>query len=174
MTLAPPSPKPCPLWQRLIIGRKPKRTLLRAAVLAALCWLVIKFAFLPARVSGLSMAPTYSGVGINVINRLAYRWHPPRRGDVVAVRLLAGERVMLLKRVIGLPGETLAIERGVVLIDDKPIEEPYVKHRAPWQLRPRKLGPDTYFLIGDNRGMPQEMHDFGATQGRNIVGKVCW
>ena len=53
------------------------------------------------------MLPTYRDHGVNFVNRLAYVFHEPRRGDVVAIRTLAGEHVMYMKRIVGLPGETV-------------------------------------------------------------------
>ena len=156
-----------------MFGRRPQRTLLRAALLALIAFLVFKFVLIPVRISGESMQPTYRDGRVNCINRLAYCWSRPRRGDVVAVRF-SGPHIMLFKRVVGLPGETVAIERGVVLINGQPLDEPYVKERAPWQLTPRQLAPDEYMVIGDNRGMPQQRHEFGAAKAERILGKVLW
>ncbi len=169
----PPTPADRPLWQRLVVGRHPRRTLLRAAFLAGSAFLVCKFILLPVRISGDSMTPTYRDGGVNFINQLAYRWNRPRRGDVVAIRM-SGKHLMLFKRIVALPGETVAIEQGVVLIDGRPLPEPYVKERAAWQLSPRRLEPDEYLVIGDNRGMPQQAHLFGAAKLERIVGKVLW
>lgn len=166
-------PRTTSLAQRLIIGRNPKRTVLRAAVLALAAFLIFKFILLPVRISGDSMDPTYRNGGINFINRLSYRFRSPARGDVVGVRY-SGESIMLLKRVVGMPGETLAIEDGVVLINGRPLEEPYVANRASWRVSARRLEADEYFLIGDNRDMPQKDHYFGSAPARRIVGKVLW
>jgi signal peptidase I len=161
------------LLQRLVIGRNPKRTLLRAALLALTAFVTFKYVLLPVRISGDSMVPAYRDQGVNFINRLAYRWRPPRRGDVVGVQL-AGPHVMLFKRIVGLPGETVSIVQGVVHIDGQALAEPYVKERAAWQVPPRRLAPDEYLIIGDNRGMAQEAHVFGATKAERLVGKVLW
>ncbi|MCX6904438.1 MAG: signal peptidase I [Verrucomicrobia bacterium] len=165
--------KTVPLWQRLLVGRNPKRTMVRVAILAVSSFIVFKFVLLPARICGESMEPTYRDGRVNFINQLAYRWKKPRRGDVVGV-MMAGKHMMLLKRIIALPGETVAIEQGTVLINGQPLDEPYVKERAPWQLSPRPLGSNEYLLIGDNRGMPQETHDFGVANANRFVGKILW
>ncbi|MCX7723533.1 MAG: signal peptidase I [Verrucomicrobiae bacterium] len=177
--------------KRVVFGRRPKRTLIRAAVLAVIMLATAKFVFLPVRIVGVSMEPTYRSGSINLINRLAYVFGAPRRGDVVAVRyshagpersggmavlrrVFAGSSVLLLKRIIALPGETVAITNGTVYINGEPLAEPYVKARARWQLRPVTLGPDEYFLIGDNRGMDQREHEFGRAEAWRIVGKTLW
>lgn len=179
MRSSSPAAAPVPLWKRLVFGRNPRRTLVRAACLAAVCLIVFKFILLPVRINGVSMEPTYRRDGINAINRLAYVFGKPQRGDVVAVRYsrphgLSSPHVMLLKRIIGLPGETVAIANGVVFINGRPLDEPYVKYREAWQLNPVKLAGDEYFLIGDNRGMDQRYHEFGETGAERIVGKVLW
>ena len=80
-----------PGWLRTaLIGRRPKRTLVRAAVLLVVSLAVFKYWLLPIRIEGSSMLPTYKEHGVNFVNRLAYWRHEPRRGDVVAIRLLAG------------------------------------------------------------------------------------
>jgi signal peptidase I len=162
-----------PLWKRLVFGRRPGRTVLRASLLALVAFIVFKFVLIPVRLAGESMQPAYRNGSVNCINRLAYRWSRPRRGDVVAVRF-SGPHLMLFKRIVGLPGETVAIEQGLVLIDGRPLDEPYVKERAPWQLSPRRLEADEYLVMGDNRGMPQQWHTFGAARADRILGKVLW
>src|SRR5690349_225164 len=113
-----------PSWVRtVVIGRNPKRTLVRIVVMVATCFIVAKFVLLPIRVEGVSMLPTYKTRGVNFINRLAFTFHEPRRGDVVAVRL-AGEHVMFLKRIVGLPGESVAFHGGQLVINGQAIEEP--------------------------------------------------
>lgn len=177
------------LWRRLVFGRKPKRTLIRAAVLGVTAFVVFSYFVLPARISGPSMEPTCRNGSIKFINRLAYWRHPPQRFDIVAVRigswdswralrdLITGHgnsRAALLKRVIALPGERVAIVRGRVLVNGEVLDEPYVKHRWPWEEPERKLGADEYLVIGDNRGMPQELHEHGVTTADRIAGKMLW
>lgn len=173
MQPAQPTSAPQPIWQRLVFGRNPRRTLIRAAVLAGVCFVVFKFLLLPIRIHGISMEPAYRDGGINLVNRLSYLWRKPKRGDVVAVKT-SGLHIMYLKRVIALPGESVAIEKGVVVIDGKPLAEPYVKRREPWELAPVKLEPDHYLVIGDNRGMDQRLHWFDAIPLNKIAGKVFW
>src|SRR4051794_27626167 len=112
-----------PSWVRIaVIGRNPKRTLVRIVVMIVTCFVMVKFVFLPIKVEGVSMLPTYKERGVNFINRLAYRFHDPKRGDVVAVRL-AGEHVMFLKRIVGLPGETVAFRDGQLVINGQIVPE---------------------------------------------------
>jgi len=156
----------------LVLGRNPKATLIRAAMLIATAWVVFGVLLLPVRMEGISMMPTYSG-GINFANRFAYRLSPPERGDPVVVRM-AGAGAVYVKRVVGLPGERIAIEAGVVLIDGEPLLEPHVLYKTMWSMDEVTVGPDEYFLIGDNRGMPMKYHDFGKASRERIIGKMIF
>jgi signal peptidase I len=163
--------KPKPDWLQIIaVGRNPQNTLIRIVVLVAACFVLFHF-FLPVRVDGISMLPTYKNGSVNFSNRLAYLWHEPKRGDVVTVRF-AGYHLMLMKRIIGLPGESVAFSDGTVLINGQPLGEPYEKTPGHWTLPPKKLGPDEYFIVGDNRTMPWQNHTFGVVERFRIVGKV--
>ena len=162
-----------PGWlQRVLIGRSPKRTLVRIVVLVAVSVVVFKFVLLPVRVQGGSMLPTYKDHGIHVVYRLAYLFHEPRRGDVVSIRLLAGEHVMYMKRIIGLPGESVAFHKGRLYINGQPLEEPYVMLRGNWEHGPEQVGPDQFYVVGDNRDMPWADHEKGRAARDRIVGKV--
>ncbi len=155
------------------MGRNPKRTLVRALILMVASGVIFGFVLLPIRIRGDSMLPAYHDGGINFVNRLAYSFGQPKRGDVVAIKT-SGIHIMYLKRIIGLPGETFAILKGVVLINGQPLDEPYVKNRKGWELSPQKLLAGHYLVIGDNRGMDQQLHEFGVIRAAKIVGKVLW
>jgi signal peptidase I len=162
-----------PSWlQTVLIGRKPKRTLVRMVVLVAVLLIVFNYVLLPVRVDGGSMLPTYRENGVNVVNRLAYLFHEPRRGDVVAVRLLAGAHVMYLKRIVGLPGETVAFHRGRLYINGKPVAEPYLRLPCGWEHDPVQVGLGQYYVVGDNRDMPWADHTQGRAARECIVGEV--
>ena len=79
---------------------------------------------------------------------------------------------MLLKRIIGLPGETVAFENGHVLINGEMLNEPYEKTPCDWNCPPVRVGPDEYFVVGDNRTMPWADHTFGRARRSQIVGKA--
>ena len=162
-----------PGWvQRVLIGRNPKRTLVRILVMVVASVLLYNFVVLPVRVDGGSMLPTYRQNGVNLVNRLAYLFHEPRRGDVVAVRLHAGEHRMYMKRIVGLPGETVAFHGGHLFINGKLLDEPYVKLPCNWDHEPVQVGPDQYYVVGDNRDNPWEGHEHGRAPRQFIVGKV--
>ncbi len=169
--------------KRAIVGRDIRVTLARMVVLAVLCVIVFKFTLLPVRVTGISMMPTYSDGGFNLINRLAFAGRAPQRGDVVGLvgpRLNANHSffrtpgIMYLKRVVGLPGETVAFQHGRLLINGAALPEPYMKTRCNWSAPPVALGPNQYYVVGDNRSMPQQDHEHGRVERDQIVGKALF
>ncbi len=161
-----------PHWLRvLIIGRNPRRTLWRIVALVVATVITVKYIVTPVRVTGISMEPTYLNGSVNFIYRLAYLRHPPRRGDVVAIRF-SGPHVMLLKRVVGLPGETVSFADGRVCINGTPLPEPYLRYHLDWEFSAGTLGTNEYYVVGDNRSMPPHYHDQGRAQLDHIVGRA--
>ena len=147
--------------------------LMRLAGIATAAYVICKFLMLPVVIDGESMLPTYSSRGFNFCNRLAYRWTKPKRGDIVILRY-GGTRYMLLKRVIAFSGETVAFEKGVCVVDGKPLDEPYVRLGCDWTLPPRKIAPGHIYVMGDNRSVPAEAHVGGETAAARIVGRPLW
>ena len=145
---------------------------MRLVVLVTVSFVVFKFVLVPVHVDGGSMLPTYKANGGNFVNRLSYLFHEPRRGDVVAIGLQAGEHVMYMKRIVGLPGETVAFHKGRLFINGKPLAEPYVKLPCDWEHEPEQVGPDQYYVVGDNREMSWEDHTHGRAARGRIMGKV--
>jgi signal peptidase I len=168
-------------WLRIAaIGRNPKFTAVRIAVLVLAFIIISKFIFLPIRVDGISMFPTYKDRSVNFINRLAFVGHQPHRGDVVGIRLTGTNvfyrtpGVMYMKRIIGLPGETVSFFGGSAFINGVKLDEPYLRLPCKWSTPPIVVGPDQYFVVGDNRTMPPEYHYHGRISKAQVVGKVLF
>lgn len=161
------------LTRRVVFGSHPRRTAVRVLVLASLSFVIFKWILIPIRAEGISMEPTYQSGSLNLVNRLAYRYRKPERGDIIAIKL-AGPHVVYVKRIIGLPGEHFAITRGQVYIDGTPLNEPYVKNRRGWDVPEVRLTSREYFVIGDNRGMRAADHDFGRVDVSRILGRVIF
>jgi len=157
--------------RQLLIGRSLGRSLIRGLSMALALLLGSWFILVPVRAHGPSMTPTYSDRQLLLVNRLAYRFGEVRRGDVVAITL-NGAQAVLVKRIIGLPGERIRIDSGQVMIDDKPLSEPYCVYRLPWNILETQLGPDEVFVIGDNRAMLEKHHDFGRADRSRILGRL--
>lgn len=161
------------LTRRLVFGRNPRRTAVRVLVLASLSFVVFRWVLIPIRAEGISMLPTYESGSLNFVNRLAYLFDKPSRGDIVAIKL-AGPHVLYVKRIIALPGERISISAGQVYLNGMPLNEPYVRNRNPWEISEVTLGPREYFVIGDNRGMRAKDHDFGRIDVSRIVGRIVF
>ena len=100
----------------------------------------------------------------------------PQRGDVVGLRMItnanAGRHEMLLKRVVGLPGESVSFTGGHVCVDGAVQDEAYLKSFSDWEVPPVTLGPDEYYLVGDNRSMRPDEHAHGIAKRAQIIGRV--
>lgn len=161
-----------PSGLRWVAGRDPGRTLRRATVLAACALLTFGGIFRPVVIRGRSMEPTLS----NGSWHLATRWwadcqRQPKRQDILVIRR-AGGRFFYVKRVLALPHETIAFRGGTFWIDDRPLQESYLKTRSDWEMPPFKLGADQYFVAGDNRVMPMADHTAGVVERKNFAGRI--
>jgi signal peptidase I len=143
------------------------------AILVATAYVIFGYILMPVRGAGVSMTPTIESGDLIFVNRLSYRFREPRRGDIVAVRM-AGQSVVYVKRLLGLPGERLKIDAGVVSIDGEWLNEPYAHKRDDWWLPEATLGEDAYFVVGDNRTMPMHLHDMGTVPRARLIGPVAF
>lgn len=135
-----------------------------------------------ARIKGSSMLPTLKSGDWTFVWRLPYLWGRPKRFDVVICHF-PGRRVKRLpflpqsfvKRVVGLPGETLEVIEGVLHVDGQPVAEPFLDpaHTRFFRSRPPiTLGPDEYYVLGDNRDSSNDSRRVGPLRRRAIVGRV--
>lgn len=92
---------------------------------------------------------------------------------MVAVRF-AGNRVMLLKRIVALEGEQVEFRNGRLFVNGQLIDEPYVVYPCDWNLQPRHVEKDSVYVVGDNRNMPMERHYFGQAAIRRVIGVPLW
>ena len=150
------------------------RRVIQIALVAIVAWWFFSHVLVPIRISGQSMEPTYDNGGLNFINRTAYWRKNPSRGEVVGVSF-TGQRLMLLKRIVGLPGESVSIVNGQVGINGQALNEPYVQtKKQSWQVPAVQLSNHEYFVIGDNRDTAQADHVFGTVGAERVVGKILW
>lgn len=155
----------------IFVGSNWRHTLARTVILGAFVYGVCSTVFLPIRIQGDSMLPLYKTGDYGFMNTLAYRWVNPQRFDIVGIRM-AGKNVMYLKRIIGLPGETVAIHDGMVHVDEEVLRESYLEQRGHWDLKNQSLSGDEYFVVGDNREVPIHLHTFGKVKRHRIVGRM--
>lgn len=137
-----------------------------------------------------SMIPTLMIGDRLIVEKLSYYLGPPHRGDIVVfyppdpyakpldgtgrfLRWLGFTRdAAYIKRVIGLPGETVAVHNGKVLINGKPLNEPYIQTPPVDETLPVKIPPDNYFMMGDNRNNSRDSRFWGTMPRENVIGRT--
>ncbi len=146
--------------------------IIRLTLIAVVAVVFFGYICVPAFVVGESMEPTYGSRGFNFCWRPAYWFGGPERGDVAVIRY-AGKK-LYLKRIIGLPGDRIAFEDGKLMLNGTPLEEPCVRKPCDWELAERTVPEDRVYVVGDNRSMPIELHEFGAVRLDRLYGKPLW
>lgn len=153
-------------WQLLLYET------LETIVLAAVIWLVVNFATARFVVDGSSMEPNFHTGQLLIVNRLAYRFGSLQRGDVIVFQYPGNTADDYIKRVIGLPGENVAIKGGKVYVNGQVLDEPYLPPDATilydqeWV-----IPPDSYFVLGDNRAHSSDSRSWGMLGKEFIIGK---
>ncbi len=138
-----------------------------------------EFVFQPFFVRGQSMEPNFHDFDYLIVNEISYRFHGPQRGDVIVFRNPNNLNQRFIKRVIGLPNETVIIKNGQVIIQKNDhsfiLEEPYLPKgtKTPGSLEVH-LKDDEYFVLGDNRASSLDSRFFGPVSGNLIIGKAAF
>lgn len=135
--------------------------------------LIRTFVITPVRVNGSSMYSTLKDGEIMILNKLDYKLHDIERFDIVVVKT---DEKKIIKRVIGLPGETLKYEDNTLYINDKKIDEPYLKDATEdfniTSLGYDKIPDDCYFVLGDNRDNSSDSRIIGPVKKSQITGSA--
>jgi signal peptidase I len=135
------------------------------------------FVVSPFVVDGESMHPTFENLDYLIVDELVYDFHAPQRGDVIVFRYPGDPSIFYIKRIIGLPGETVAINQGVVTITTAAgqtftLSEPYVVDQDVTYTKTVTLGTGQYFVMGDNRPNSSDSRVWGPLPRQNIIGRV--
>ena len=176
------------------------REIIEAVTLAAVVFLLLQTTVRNFKVDGSSMDPTLANGQYLLVNRLVYLnldmvrlskiipfWsveeetsryaiHPPRRGEIIVFEFpdknLDNSRKDFVKRVVGLPGETIQIHHGEVFVDGQLLDEPYLNEKGKSNSREITLGEGEYYVLGDNRNYSNDSRAWGAVPKENVKGKV--
>ena len=170
-----------------VLGPQPKRK--PSTMRGAVEWIVIligalivafvikTFLFQAFYIPSVSMDPTLKVKDRVIVNKLSYDFHDVHRGDIIVFKSPPGEESStvkdLIKRVIGLPGETVEARDGHILIDGTQLTEPYLHNGiTTGQIEPHKVPPGHLWVMGDNRPNSKDSRYFGAIDEDLIVGRA--
>jgi signal peptidase I len=141
------------------------------AILIAL--LINVFIGQATRVEGQSMEPNLHSDQRLVVEKVSYRFHGPQRFDIVVLKLPSQGDELLIKRVVGLPGETVEIRDGLIYINGEPLDEPFANGDTRPGRKERVIVPPLHvFVLGDNRNHSNDSRSFGPVPIENIVGRA--
>ena len=159
------------LWRGL---KENGTTVLIALILA---FLIRVFIAEPRYIPSESMFPTLTTGDRLVVEKVAYRFHPPHRGDIIVfepptkLRLLGYEKSQaFIKRAIATAGETVAIKDGVVYVNNRPLNENYIAAPPEYDLLPVTVPQGKLFVMGDNRNNSNDSHIWGFLPAENVIG----
>ncbi|MCH7580741.1 MAG: signal peptidase I [Chloroflexi bacterium] len=176
------------------------REIAETIILALLIFLMVRAVVQNFQVEGSSMNPTFESEWYVLVNKslyweinldtvskfipfvdpgddpTRYIFRGPKRGDVIVFRSPtvpedAPERDFI-KRIIGLPGETIEVHDCTVFIDGLPLDEPYIKEKPRYTFGPETIPPDHYFVLGDNRNNSSDSHSWGPLPKENLIGQA--
>ena len=160
------------------------REIIETVLLALVVYLALQVSVQPYRVEGSSMVPTLAEGEYLLVNKMVY-WqvpllggddgylvHPPQTGEVVIFRFPDEPTRNFVKRVIGVPGDTVEITEGTVYVNGKALDEPYVRLFDRGTMDPFEVPPDSYFVLGDNRGASDDSRSWGVVPAENVIGRA--
>ncbi len=132
-------------------------------------FLVVMFVVTFQQVMGPSMEPTFYEGDVLLLDKLSYRFFKPSRNDIVVIE---EDSKNMIKRIIGLPGETISYKDNILYIDGESYKETTISVETS-DFGPVTLGSDEYFVMGDNRINSMDSRDFGPVEKKHIVGRVA-
>jgi signal peptidase I len=135
-----------------------------------------------------SMVPTLEVNDRLIVEKISYLFNPPQRGDIIVFMPpeAAGQACLgltspggqikdaFIKRVVGLPGEEVAVNNGEVYVNGQPIQETYISAPPNYQWGPEVIAADSYLVLGDNRNNSCDGHFWGAVPRENIIGRAVF
>jgi len=148
------------------------RELIETVLLTIIVFLLIRSVVRNYKVDGYSMEPTLDNGQYLLVNKAAYWFGGPHEGDIVIMRYPLDPKTYYVKRVIGLPGDTVEIRQGKVLVNDDPLEETYISSPPAYSMAKQVVRPQDYFVLGDNRNNSSDSHVWGMLPAADVVGKA--
>lgn len=157
-------------WQRSIL--RLLRDVVEAGVMALVLFILLQATVQNTVVEGQSMEPNLEDGQRLLVNKLAYRFGEPQRGDIVVIDSPRGTSEKLIKRIIGMPNETIELRQGHVYINGQMLKEFYHPDLGMRPFPTMRIPPGHYFLLGDNRDHSGDSRVWGPVSSELIVGRV--
>lgn len=152
------------------------RETLGALILTGVIFFLLQATIQSFLVDGVSMEPSFEEGQRVLINKVAYKFREPERGDVIVFHSASNRRVEYIKRIIALPGESVEIRGGKVYIHKNgnvlPLDEPYIKEPPHHDFRGGIIPEDEYFVLGDNRNNSTDSRNGWTVSRQDIIGKA--
>jgi signal peptidase I len=138
--------------------------------------IVILFLYQPVKVEGTSMMPSLVNQERIFINKFVYRFSKIQRGDTVVFQFPGDPSKSYIKRVIGMPGDTVTVDHGTVIVNGKALDEPYVpeENRDTHSYPPQVVPADSYYVLGDHRNSSNDSRNWGTVRRGYIYGKAVF
>ncbi len=151
------------------------RDILVTLILAVVISFSIQATVQSSPVIGASMKDSLQKSGQRLlISKVVYYFHEPEQGDIIVFHPphKPKDTIPYIKRIIGLPSDTIEIKEGVVYINGSPLDEPYVKYSADYTISKVKIPENEYFVLGDNRPVSDDSHYGWTVKREDIIGKA--
>ena len=148
------------------------RDIVITVIAAVIIFLVLQITIGSFKVYGVSMMPGIKHGEYIMVNKAVYYFQDPRRGDVIVFRSPRSPDSDLIKRVIGLPGDTVEIKDGAVYVNQKPLTENYIAESPSYKYPCVEVPDNNYFVLGDNRNNSADSHTGWFLPRENIIGRL--
>lgn len=148
------------------------RELMETVVLSLIIFFVIRMGVQNYRIESHSMDPNFAENQFVLVNKLAYRFGEPERGDVVVFHNPNNPREDYIKRIVGLPGDTLELQGGTILVNGEVLDEPLIHQPTHGLMGQVVVSPEHLFVMGDNRANSRDSRNFGELSTDLVVGKA--
>lgn len=175
------SSNPQPNSKQSTPGQQLRENLFVIAIALILAIGIRTFIAEPRYIPSDSMLPTLEQGDRLVIEKISYHFHPPAQGDIVVFQppiqlQMQGydKNQAFIKRVIGEPGRTVAVQNGVVYLDDRSIKEDYIDRSPDYQLPTVEVPQGKLFVMGDNRNNSDDSHIWGFLPQENVIGRAVF
>ena len=158
----------------MMLSRSLFRELLQTVALTLVIFLGVRAGVQNFRVDGQSMEPNLQNGEYILVNKIDYMIQAPQRGDIIVFRAIPANEPDrdFVKRVIGLPGEKVAVHNGAVFINNRRLSEPYIRTPPDYTFPDSVVPPNNYFVLGDNRNNSMDSHMWRWLPREDIVGKA--